>query len=103
MSISSHKYKYQTQVRRDLLQIHVLKQGDTLFAIANTYGTTTEALIAANELDAPNQLVIGQAVVIPIVGQFYFVQPGDSLRSEEHTSELQSLGQLVCRLLLENK
>ena len=79
MSISSHKYKYQTQVRSDLLQIHVVKQGDTLFAIANTYGTTTEALIAANELDAPNQLVIGQALVIPIVGQFYFVQPGDSL------------------------
>src|SRR5690625_6266317 len=25
------------------------------------------------------------------------------LRSEEHTSELQSRGQLVCRLLLENK
>src|SRR5690625_7057644 len=27
----------------------------------------------------------------------------DSLRSEEHTSELQSRGQLVCRLLLEKK
>src|ERR1039458_10520290 len=28
---------------------------------------------------------------------------GRSLRSEEHTSELQSLRQLVCRLLLEKK
>ena len=28
---------------------------------------------------------------------------GDSLRSEEHTSELQSLTNLVCRLLLEKK
>src|SRR5690625_6705720 len=27
----------------------------------------------------------------------------DVLRSEEHTSELQSRGHLVCRLLLENK
>src|SRR5690625_6318445 len=27
----------------------------------------------------------------------------DLLRSEEHTSELQSRGHLVCRLLLENK
>src|SRR5207253_4830870 len=27
----------------------------------------------------------------------------DSLRSEEHTSELQSRGHLVCRLLLEKK
>src|SRR5690625_7912888 len=29
--------------------------------------------------------------------------PGCSPRSEEHTSELQSRGHLVCRLLLENK
>src|SRR5439155_8864371 len=29
--------------------------------------------------------------------------PGSSLRSEEHTSELQSRGHLVCRLLLEKK
>src|SRR5438045_7246076 len=28
---------------------------------------------------------------------------GDGLRSEEHTSELQSLRHLVCRLLLEKK
>src|SRR5690625_5725106 len=28
---------------------------------------------------------------------------GDTLRSEEHTSELQSRGHLVCRLLLEKK
>src|SRR5690625_6902070 len=30
-------------------------------------------------------------------------QPGDNRRSEEHTSELQSRGHLVCRLLLEKK
>src|SRR5579884_2150407 len=29
--------------------------------------------------------------------------PGDAARSEEHTSELQSRGHLVCRLLLEKK
>src|SRR5207253_8066779 len=31
------------------------------------------------------------------------VAPCAEARSEEHTSELQSRGQLVCRLLLENK
>src|SRR3989454_5961316 len=31
------------------------------------------------------------------------LQPGDALRSEEHTSELQSPCNLVCRLLLEKK
>src|SRR3712207_8543876 len=30
-------------------------------------------------------------------------EPGDTRRSEEHTSELQSRQYLVCRLLLENK
>src|SRR5207253_7556352 len=29
--------------------------------------------------------------------------PGGAMRSEEHTSELQSRGHLVCRLLLEKK
>src|SRR5690625_7083766 len=30
-------------------------------------------------------------------------RPGEDSRSEEHTSELQSRGHLVCRLLLEKK
>ncbi|WP_047980681.1 glycoside hydrolase family 18 protein [Ornithinibacillus contaminans] len=63
------------------MQIHVVSGGDSLYSIASTYGTTIEALINANELDAPANLVIGQSLVIPIVGQFYFVQPGDSLYS----------------------
>src|SRR5947199_3253994 len=37
----------------------------------------------------------------PIVEVLHFVGAGD--RSEEHTSELQSLRHLVCRLLLEKK
>src|SRR2546425_5756849 len=42
-----------------------------------------------------------------IAGQVFkfsgFVSAEGSLRSEEHTSELQSLAYLVCRLLLEKK
>src|SRR5690625_5220243 len=34
---------------------------------------------------------------------YYLVNPVISFRSEEHTSELQSRGHLVCRLLLEKK
>src|SRR5579859_8301684 len=33
----------------------------------------------------------------------YFVREGQTRRSEEHTSELQSQSNLVCRLLLEKK
>src|SRR5947208_4774055 len=34
---------------------------------------------------------------------FYFLEMNTRLRSEEHTSELQSPDHLVCRLLLEKK
>src|SRR5437870_10799740 len=37
------------------------------------------------------------------VGQLRLVYPKCLTRSEEHTSELQSRGHLVCRLLLEKK
>ncbi|WP_087973980.1 LysM peptidoglycan-binding domain-containing protein [Oceanobacillus rekensis] len=61
------------------MQIHIVNPADTLFSIANTYNTSITAIVDANELEAPDSLVIGQALVIPILGQFYFVQPGDSL------------------------
>ncbi|WJE15854.1 glycoside hydrolase family 18 protein [Halobacillus sp. ACCC02827] len=63
------------------MQIHVVQQGDTVFSIAGLYDSTPSAIITANELETPGDLVIGQALVIPIVGQFYFVQPGDTLSS----------------------
>src|SRR2546423_7028806 len=44
---------------------------------------------------------------VPVPGVFPagvpFAPSGDWARSEEHTSELQSLAYLVCRLLLEKK
>jgi spore germination protein len=63
------------------LQIYTVQRGDTLNSIASRYGTTSQELIRANELEAPNNLVIGQAIVIPIIGSFYYVQTGDSLYS----------------------
>ena len=63
------------------MQIHVVQQGQTLFGIAQAYSTSVSELVEANELPNPNQLVVGQALVIPIVGSFYWVQPGDNLWS----------------------
>ncbi|WP_077305920.1 glycoside hydrolase family 18 protein [Terribacillus halophilus] len=63
------------------MQIYTVQRGDTLNSIASRYGTTSQELIRANELEAPNNLVIGQAIVIPIIGSFYYVQTGDSLYS----------------------
>ncbi|RHW30925.1 LysM peptidoglycan-binding domain-containing protein [Neobacillus notoginsengisoli] len=63
------------------MQIHVVERGQTVSTIARTYGTTVNAIVEANDLPNPNDLVIGQAMVIPIVGSFYFVKAGDSLYS----------------------
>lgn len=67
------------------MQIHVISQGDSVFKLANTYGTTAADIINANKLETPTNLVIGQALVIPIIGQFYFVKPGDTLSSIAQT------------------
>lgn len=61
------------------MQIHVVSQGETITSIANTYRITAQTIIDANELESPNNLVVGQTIVIPIIGQYYFVQAGDSL------------------------
>jgi spore germination protein len=63
------------------MQIHVIQRGETLTGIARTYGSTVEDIVEANEIPNPNNLVVGQTLVIPIIGSFYWVQPGDSLYS----------------------
>lgn len=61
------------------MQIHTVQQNQSLFGIAQAYGTTAAELVEANEIPNPNRLVVGQTLVIPIIGQFYWVQPGDNL------------------------
>jgi len=61
------------------MQIHVVQPGQTLYGIAQAYSSNVEDIVEANEIPNPNQLVVGQTLVIPIVGSFYWVQRGDSL------------------------
>lgn len=61
------------------MQIYVVRPGDSLWRIANTYNTSVAEIVTANELPEPDNLVVGQALVIPIEGNFYTVQRGDSL------------------------
>lgn len=78
------------------MQIHVVQSGQSLYGIAQAYRTTTQALIQANELRNPDQLVVGQALVVPIYGSFYWVQPGDSLYkiAQSYGLEANTLAQL---------
>ncbi|MBP2243356.1 spore germination protein [Cytobacillus eiseniae] len=63
------------------MQIHVIQPNQSLFGIAQAYGSSIDDIVEANELPNPNQLVVGQTLVIPIVGQFYWVRSGESLYS----------------------
>src|SRR2546425_2430902 len=51
------------------------------------------------EIGPPLEPALGEGEHAPIEGK----EQGPEPRSEEHTSELQSLAYLVCRLLLEKK
>jgi spore germination protein len=61
------------------MQIHVVQPGQSIFQIARMYDSTVSAIVGANEVPNPNRLVVGQTLVIPIVGRFYTVQQGDTL------------------------
>ncbi|BAQ11928.1 spore germination protein yaah [Bacillus sp. OxB-1] len=63
------------------MQIHVVQPGQTLYGIGQAYGIPYQDIAEANEIPDPSRLVIGQALVIPIIGQYHWVQPGQSLYS----------------------
>jgi murein DD-endopeptidase MepM/ murein hydrolase activator NlpD len=62
--------------------IHVVQAGETLFGIAQRYGTTVDIVVAVNGLDDPNHIFAGQRLLVPAPGMQmtqYVVQPGDTL------------------------
>jgi lysozyme len=44
---------------------YTVKSGDTLYAIAIKFGTTVAAIAAANNIANPNQISVGQVLIIP--------------------------------------
>ncbi len=73
--------------------IHVVQPGETLFAIAQRYGTTVEVLVAANDIENPGLINPGQRLVVPlpsptptatplpIGSRIHVVKPGETLFS----------------------
>ncbi|HEX3044243.1 MAG TPA: LysM peptidoglycan-binding domain-containing protein [Bacillota bacterium] len=61
---------------------YTVAPGDTLFELAETFGTTVNALIQANNITDPNLIRPGMVLIIPgWTQQIYTIQPGDSLYS----------------------
>jgi LysM repeat protein len=75
--------------------VHVVQRGETLYAIANRYGTTVQAISNANGLRNPSYIYAGQRLTIPgqgssgatgsggaaATGGAYIVRRGDTLWS----------------------
>jgi spore germination protein len=59
--------------------IHVVNQGETIYSIAEDYDTTPNRIIEDNELSNPNNLVVGQTLVILYPSRIYTVEEGDTL------------------------
>lgn len=66
----------------DLPVRHVVQSGDTLSALAEQYGSTVPALVAANALPDPDLLPVGRVLIVPPASAPVLaveVKPGDTL------------------------
>lgn len=59
--------------------IHVVKPGDSVYAIARKYGVPYSRIISDNGLIDPNKLVVGQALVVMTDEIKHTVMPGETL------------------------
>jgi spore germination protein len=63
------------------MQIHVIQSGQSIYGISQAYSVPPEEIISANQLSDPSRLVVGQSLVIPITGSYYWVSAGETLTS----------------------
>lgn len=68
--------------------VHTVAWGDTLFSLAQQYGTTVDAICQKNDLADPTQIYAGQRLIIPTAytpaapseaGATHTIQPGENL------------------------
>jgi len=63
------------------LVIHTVRQGDSIYSIANRYDVPMQKIIADNRLENPERLVVGQTIVVLSDTTNHIVEPGESLYS----------------------
>ncbi|GLC81521.1 LysM peptidoglycan-binding domain-containing protein [Lacrimispora brassicae] len=68
------------------MTIHVVQPGETIFSISEYYKIPVDRLVLENGITNPNNLAIGQTIVIVQPETLYTIQAGDTLESiaEQH-------------------
>lgn len=61
--------------------IHVVKNGDSIYNIAQRYGVDPNMLILQNGIGDPDRLVVGQALIVPGETENFTIRRGDNLYS----------------------
>lgn len=65
--------------------LYTVLPGNTLWGIANFFGTTTDEIAKLNDIDDPQLIYPGQVLKIPVdrpaPPKYYAVRPGDTLWS----------------------
>ncbi len=62
-----------------MIQIEVVDPGESLWSIGRRYGVNPEVIARANGLALSDQLVVGQALIIPLTNRRHTVQAGETL------------------------
>ncbi len=65
---------------------YTVRKGNTLFGIAQFFGTTVEKILKQNKISDPNMIYVGQEIIVPVDtdiadGYIYVTRPGDTLWS----------------------
>lgn len=63
------------------MDIHVVKSGDSLYGIAQSYAVSMSQLLQDNQLEDPSKLVVGQTLVIRYPETLHTVQIGETLEN----------------------
>jgi spore germination protein len=61
--------------------IHTVEPNETIYSLAEMYGVSAERLMLDNQINAPNQMVVGESLAVMLPRETYVIQEGDSLES----------------------
>ena len=61
------------------MQIYVVKPGDSLYSIAKMFGISLHMIMETNGLERPNDLVVGQAILILTPEITHTIRPGETI------------------------